>query len=187
MWKSFFPQQAEHQNSFGAHWSGSFSCKIKNRRAGMWPGGGEYRTREERTRGKEGTAGCAGKQKEGDRDEAPCVAAAEQDAESQLQSINQNRDLENVRSKVINVNFLKSWWKCFFLQNAKSTEEEISCWDGCHPAHQSASGGDTGRGVGNEGSRYSSAFPQANLGPNCRCVTLGTLTTSHCTFPAECP
>lgn len=42
------------------------------------------------------------------------------------------------------------------------------------------------RGVGSVGSGYSSAFPQANLSPNCSCVTLGTLLASRFTYSAEC-
>lgn len=111
--ESLFPQQAEHQNNFRAHCSRSFSCKIKNRQAGVGVGGENNRPREERKQVKEGTPGCAGGWKEGGKGGAPCASTSEQAAEAaegrrQLKFINQNHNSESACSKVINVNFLKS-------------------------------------------------------------------------------
>lgn len=73
--ESLFPQQAEHQNSSRAHCCRSSSYKIKDRQAGMQVE--RAQTDPERTQVKGETPGWAGGQKEGDRDEVPCVSTSE--------------------------------------------------------------------------------------------------------------
>lgn len=137
--ESLFPQHAEHQNSFRARCSRSFSCKMKNRLAGMWMGRERKQTHNEERRDPRLGRRAGGRHRW--HPVSPHRSKPQRLLKKEGSSHPWNKIIIGERVfKMINANLFKKrkkgWCKYFFPQSRKSRKEETQDWDWYHHAHQ---------------------------------------------------